>query len=179
MANYFNCDLIIAGYKGYYRTASGRKNIDFVKLRIPIFGGIFKRIYLTRFSRSFSTLLMSGIPLARSLEIVADVVGNQVYKNLTLNTIKEVEDGNSISTVFAKDKSMPVMLTQMMSVGEQTGKLDKILEKLADFYAKELEALVNNLISLIEPMIIALLGGAVAVLVVSILMPLYNLSSSI
>ena len=171
--------LIALGYKLYYRTPSGKRNVDLVKLKIPIFGGIYQRIYLTRFARSFSTLLVSGIPLARALEIVADVVGNEIYKDLTLKTIKEVEDGNSISTVYAKNKTVPVMLTQMMSVGEQTGKLDKILEKLSDFYAKELESLINNLISLIEPMIIALLGAAVAMLVVSILLPLYNLSTAI
>lgn len=171
--------LLLMAYKFYYRTASGKKNIDLVKLKLPIFGGIFTRIYLSRFTRSFSTLLVSGIPLTHSLEIVADMVGNEVYKDLTLQTIKEVEDGNSVSTIYAKHKTVPVMLTQMMNVGEQTGKLDKILEKLADFYAKELETSINNLISLIEPMVIALLGAAVALLVISIMMPLYNLSSAI
>lgn len=170
---------LIIGYKFYYRTRQGRIQIDFIKLRIPVFGNIFKKIYLTRFSRSFSNLITSGVPLTRSLEIVAEVVGNSRFKELTLKTIKEVEDGNSVSTVFAKDKVVPIMLSQMLNVGEQTGRLDKILGKLADFYAKEVENLVANLVSLIEPMIIALLGAAVAALVISILLPLYSLSTAI
>lgn len=169
----------IAAYRLYYRTERGKQRIDFLRLKIPIFGGIYKRIYLTRFARSFSTLLVSGIPLARALEIVADVVGNEVYKDLTLKTIKEVEDGNSVSTIFSTHKEVPVMLSQMMNVGEQTGRLDQILEKLANFYTRELETLVDNLVSLIEPLIIAVLGAAVAVLVVAILLPMYNLSNVI
>ncbi|MFA6271789.1 MAG: type II secretion system F family protein [Patescibacteria group bacterium] len=169
----------ILAYRTIYGTQKGRKIIDKVKLNIPVFGNIYKKIYLTRFARSFSNLITSGIPLSRALGIVADVIGNNTYKEITLETIKEVEDGNSVSTVFMKHKEVPIMLSQMMNVGEQTGKLDKILAKLADFYAKEVENLVANLVSLIEPMIIVLLGGAVAVLVVSILLPLYSLSTAI
>jgi type IV pilus assembly protein PilC len=169
----------ILAYRTIYRTQKGRKIIDKVKLNIPVFGNIYKKIYLTRFARSFSNLITSGIPLSRALGIVADVIGNNTYKEITLETIKEVEDGNSVTTVFMKHKEVPIMLSQMMNVGEQTGRLDKILAKLADFYAKEVENLVANLVSLIEPMIIVLLGGAVAVLVVSILLPLYSLSTAI
>jgi type IV pilus assembly protein PilC len=171
--------LTIVSYRLYYRTPQGKSVIDNVKLKIPVFGNIYKKIYLTRFARSFSNLIASGIPLSRALGIVADVIGNHTYKEITLETIKEVEDGNSVSTVFLKHKEVPIMLSQMMTVGEQTGRLDKILAKLADFYAKEVENLVANLVSLIEPMIIAVLGAAVAVLVVSILLPLYSLSTAI
>lgn len=166
-------------YRLIQRTEAGKVRIDMIKLRIPVFGNLFKKIYLTRFARSFSNLIASGVPLARSLEIVADVIGNSIFRDLTLKTIKEVEDGNSISTVFSRSKIIPIMLPQMLTVGEQTGRIDKILNKLADFYAKEVENLVANLVSLIEPMIIALLGAAVAVLVVSILLPLYSLSTAI
>lgn len=169
----------VVGYKLYYRTPFGRIQIDIIKLKIPVFGNIYKKIYLTRFARSFANLISSGVPLTRSLEIVAELIGNSRFKDLTLKTIKEVEEGNSVSTVFSKDKVVPIMLSQMLNVGEQTGRLDKILDKLADFYAKEVENLVGNLVSLIEPMIIALLGVAVAVLVISILLPLYSLSTAI
>ncbi|MBU2229628.1 type II secretion system F family protein [Patescibacteria group bacterium] len=184
LQNYWWSLIVIAivstlSYRLYYRTSTGKKQIDKLKLRIPVFGNIYKKIYLTRFARSFSNLIASGIPLSRALGIVADVIGNHTYKEITLETIKEVEDGNSVSTVFLKHKEVPVMLSQMLTVGEQTGRLDKILAKLADFYAKEVENLVANLVSLIEPMIIALLGVAVAVLVVSILLPLYSLSTAI
>ncbi|MBU1074735.1 type II secretion system F family protein, partial [Patescibacteria group bacterium] len=155
LQNYWWSLIVIAivstlSYRLYYRTSTGKKQIDKIKLRIPVFGNIYKKIYLTRFARSFSNLIASGIPLSRALGIVADVIGNHTYKEITLETIKEVEDGNSVSTVFLKHKEVPVMLSQMLTVGEQTGRLDKILAKLADFYAKEVENLVANLVSLIE-----------------------------
>lgn len=174
--------LIVGGtiaYRFAARTDEGKRQIDRAKMRAPVFGTIFQHIYLVRFSRSLSTLVSSGIPITQSLTIVSDVVGNSVYKELTLETIKEIEAGNSISTVFNRSKEIPIMLSQMLSVGEQTGKLDMILDRLAAFYARELENLVANLVSLIEPLILLVMGGAVAILVVAILLPLYNLSSAI
>lgn len=163
----------------YLRTPAGRRQFDTLKFHLPIFGTIFQKIYLVRFSRSFSTLIASGIPATKALEIVADVIGNVIYKELTLQTIQEVEAGNSIATVLVQSKVVPPMLPQMMIVGEQTGKLDLILDKLANFYAKELENLVANLVSIIEPLILVVMGGAVAIIVMAILLPLYNLSSAI
>lgn len=166
-------------FRAIQRTEYGRERIDYFKLKMPVFGQIFQKIYITRFSRSLSTLIVSGIPLTRALEIVADVIGNRIYRQLVLETIKEVEAGNSIATVFNRTRVVPPMLSQMMVVGEQTGKLDSILDKLANFYGKELENLVANLVSLIEPFVIVLLGLAVAGMVLGILLPLYNLSSAI
>ncbi|MBI2984288.1 MAG: type II secretion system F family protein [Candidatus Kerfeldbacteria bacterium] len=163
----------------YMRTPVGRRQLDTLKFHLPVFGQIFQKIYLVRFSRSFSTLIASGIPVTRALEIVADVIGNLLYKELTIATIKEVEAGNSIATVFVQSKIVPPMLPQMMIVGEQTGKLDLILDKLSAFYAKELENLVANLVSIIEPLILVIMGVAVAVIVMAILLPLYNLSGAI
>lgn len=163
----------------YLRTPKGRRQFDIIKFHLPIFGGIFEKIYLVRFSRSFSTLIASGIPVTKALEIVADVIGNVIYRELTLQTIQEVEGGNSIATVLVQSKVVPPMLPQMMIVGEQTGKLDLILDKLAAFYAKELENLIANLVSIIEPLILVIMGGAVAVIVMAILLPMYNLSSAI
>lgn len=163
----------------YLRTPVGHHQFDLLKFHLPVFGNIFQKIYLVRFSRSFSTLIASGIPVTKALEIVADVIGNTIYKELTLATIHQVEAGNSIATVLVQSKIVPAMLPQMMIVGEQTGKLDLILDKLAAFYSKELENLVANLVSIIEPLILVVMGGAVAVIVMAILLPLYNLSSAI
>lgn len=171
--------IVVAVSRLYLRTPRGRRQIDTLKFHIPVFGGIFEKIYLVRFSRSFSTLIASGIPVTKALEIVADVIGNILYRELTLQTIDEVEAGNSIATVFVQSKIVPPMLPQMMIVGEQTGKLDLILDKLSAFYAKELENLVANLVSIIEPLILVVMGGAVAVIVMAILLPMYNLSSTI
>lgn len=169
----------VMGFRVYIRTPQGRRQWDTLKFHLPVFGPIFQKIYLVRFSRSFSTLIASGIPVTKALEIVSDVIGNVIYKELTLETIREVEAGNSIATVLVQSRIVPPMLPQMMIVGEQTGKLDLILDKLANFYAKELENTVANLVSIIEPLILVIMGAAVAVIVMAILLPLYNLSNAI
>jgi len=167
------------GYRVLIRTDEGRRQIDLLKIRAPIVGPIFNHLYLSRFARSLSTLLASGVPLTKSLDIVADVAGNTLYRDLTRQTIKEVEAGASITTVYITSKDVPLMLSQMMSVGEQSGQLDKILNKVADFYARELENSLSNLTSLIEPVVMVVLGVAVGFLVSAIIMPMYNLSSAI
>ncbi len=166
-------------YSSVAKTNKGKHLIDKFKMKMPIFGQIFERIYLVRFARSLSTLVVSGIPVTRSLEIVADVVGNTIYYDLTHETIREIEGGNSIATAFAKSDLIPAMLPQMMVVGEQTGKLDLVLEKIGNFYAKELDALINNLTALIEPIVMVVMGVGVAVMVMAILLPMYNMSSTI
>ncbi len=170
---------LVTGYRFFSRLPQGKEKIDRFKLHAPIFGPIFERIYLVRFSRALATLLVSGIPLTKALEIVGDVVGNTVYKNVITKTITDIEGGGSIATVMLKTKDIPPMLPSMMTVGEQTGKLDLILEKLANFFAKELENVINNLVTLIEPLILVVMGVGVVVLILGILLPLYNLSSSI
>lgn len=161
------------------KNEAGKRIIDRVKMRLPIFGQMFQKIYLVRFSRSLSTLIVSGIPVTRSLEIVADVVGNTIYHDLTRETITEIEAGNSIATAFARSEIIPAMLPQMMVVGEQTGKLDLVLEKIGNFYSKELDALIANLTALIEPIVMVVMGVGVAVMVMAILLPMYNMSSTI
>lgn len=163
----------------YYKTPQGHERIDMLKIRAPIVGRIFEKIYVTRFSRSLSTLIASGVPIAKALEIVADVVGNEVYRKLTVATIQVVEDGKPMTTILGESKVIPQMLVQILHVGEESGKLDQVLSKLADFYTKEVDASVSNLVTIIEPLVIVVLGVAVGFLIVSILLPLYTLTSSI
>lgn len=170
---------LFIGFRVLIRTDQGRRLVDLLKIRAPIVGSIFNHLYLSRFARSLSILLASGVPLTKSLDIVADVAGNTLYSDLTRQTIKKVEAGASITSVYATSKDVPLMLSQMMSVGEQSGQLDKILIKVADFYARELENSLANLTSLIEPVVMVVLGVAVGFLVSAIIMPMYNLSSAI
>ncbi|MFA5052315.1 MAG: type II secretion system F family protein [Patescibacteria group bacterium] len=170
---------LIVGYRYVSRTAEGRKQIDQLKLRMPILSPIFSRLYIARFARSLSTLLASGVTLTQSLEITSDVVGNTIYHQLIQDTIKRVEAGASITSIFVKSKDVPLMLSQMMSVGEQSGQLDKILSKVADFYTRELENSLANLTTLIEPIIMVIMGVAVGFLVAAIIMPIYNMSNAI
>lgn len=172
--------LIVAGVglRMLSRVQKGKRVIDTVLIRLPIFGSLFKRIYLIRLTRSLSTLIRGGVPLPKALQIVADVVGNAVYKELTLETVKQVEDGNPLASVFLESKDVPLMLSHMMSVGEQTGRLDTILEKITTFYSRELENSVANLVSLIEPLIIMIMGVAVALMVAAIILPIYNMAAN-
>lgn len=170
---------LIVGIRFLLNLPGGKRRFDSVKLQLPIFGGIFRRVAITRFAQSLSTLLSSGVPLTRSLEIVSEVVDNAVYRDLTLATIKEVEDGNPIATVYSQSRFVPALLSQMMSVGEQTGRLDQILSKFSTFSAREVENDVRNLVTLIEPMMLMIMGIAVGVLVSAILLPIYNISTAI
>ena len=168
---------LIVAAKFYLKTYSGRRNVDIVKLKMPIFGKLFKYIYLMRFSRSLSTLLKGGVTITRSLEIVAEVVGNVIYKELILETLESINDGNPFSTVFEASNYVPKMVPQMISVGEKTGKIDSVLDKVTDFYTRESSNMLDNLSKLMEPLIMVLMGAGVGVMVAAVLLPMYNLAS--
>ena len=159
-------------------TKKGKRQWDWLAIKMPIFGKLFQKIYLVRFARSLSTLTSGGLPLVEALQITSDVVGNQVYKNIIEKTIKEVEEGNQIATVLIESKDVPAMVSYMVGVGEQTGKLDVVLDKLGDFYSREIDNLVTNLVGLIEPLIMVVLGVAVGLMVSAIILPMYNLASA-
>jgi len=164
-------------WKLYLRTYNGRYFFDSLKLHLPIFGPLFKYIYLMRFSRSLSTLLKGGVTITRSLEIVANVVGNFVYKELILETLESVNDGNPLSTVFESSEYVPKMVPQMMSVGERTGKIDSVLDRVTDFYTRESSNMLDNLRKLMEPLIMVVMGIGVGIMVAAVLLPMYNLAS--
>jgi type IV pilus assembly protein PilC len=157
----------------------GRYSWDLIRLRLPVLGNLFQKVYIVRFTRSLSTLLVGGVPINLALKIVAEVVENSVYRNLILKTSKSVEDGYSISTVFATSREIPQMLSQIMVIGEQTGQLDSVLDRMANFYAREIENILGRLTTLLEPLIIVFLGIVVAGIVSAVIMPMYNLASAI
>jgi len=148
---------------------------DGLKLRLPIFGELLKKIYLARFSETLSTLSSAGIAISQSLEITADVVGNAVYRRIILEADEAVKKGSNISAVFARYSEVLPMVTQMISIGEQTGKLDVILKQVAVFFTEEVNRAFDNLVNLIEPILIVVLGVGVGILVAAILLPIYNL----
>jgi len=168
---------LVAGLRFYSQRPRGRRVLDAFKLRVPIFGKLFQRIYLVRFTRSFNTLIVGGVSITEGLRITADVVNNQVYKELIQETVKEVEDGNSISSVFIHSKEVPKMVSQMMSIGEKTGKLDIVLERISQFYAREVSNIIANLMTLMEPIIMVVMGVAVGIMVAAIILPMYNMAS--
>jgi type IV pilus assembly protein PilC len=167
-----------SGLRRYIATIQGRELWDKIKLGLPILGGVFRKICLARFAENFSTLLKGGLPILNALRISSQIVGNKIFEHLIERATEEVKKGGNISTVFEKDKkNIPVAVVQMMKVGEKTAKLDTILERLSVFYREEVNRTVDSLTQLIEPVLIIVLGGGVAFLVASILMPIYNITS--
>ncbi len=172
---------IVLGVIIYFVVVSIKKSpewryaYDSLKLRFPVFGQLLKKIYLARFSETLSTLSSAGIAISQSLEITADVVGNVVYRRIILEANEAVRKGSNISTVFARYSEVLPMVTQMISIGEQTGKLDTILKQVSTFFTEEVNRAFDNLVSLIEPILIVVLGVGVGILVAAILLPIYNL----
>ncbi len=185
MSNYWYILVLLiggaaAGLYYYRKSEAGHKQTDYIILKLPIFGPlIFQKLFLVRFTRSLSTLLSGGVSLPEALKITSEVVGNEVYKDVIVKTIKEVEDGNSIASVFLTSNVVPNMVSQMLAVGEQTGRIDAVLTKLSEFYTREVDNAVGNLVTLIEPLILMLMGVVVGVMVSAILLPMYNLASGV
>lgn len=171
----------IAGFiyaaKQYYKTELGRYKIDELKLKIPIFGELQKKVILTEFSRTLALLLGSGITLLEAISIVTDSVENVVYRTALTEVSKQVEKGSSLSGALSHYDSFPTILHQMMSVGEETGKLDEVLKKLSVYFEQESEHAIKNMTTAIEPMIMIVLGLGVGAMVIAIIMPIYNLTS--
>lgn len=173
--------LIIAGgfiaFRQWLKTHAGRVTFDRFLLKLPILGDLLKKITLTEFSRTLSLLLGAGISLLQALEIVTQGVNNLIYKEALQDVYKQVEKGVPISKALAKYEDFPPILHQMMSVGEETGKLDEVLGKLANYFEQESEQAVKNLTAAIEPLIMIVLGIGVGAMVIAVIMPIYNLTS--
>jgi len=165
--------------RAFLKSKNGKAIWDRILLKLPVFGSLFQKIYLVRFTQSLSTLIVGGISLTSSLKIVSKVVGNTVYENLIKQSLIDVEEGRSISDAFIDAPAIPKMLPHLMSIGEQTGKMDEILDKIASFYAREVENILAKLVTLLEPMIIIFLALIVGGMVASVIMPMYKLASAI
>jgi len=176
--------LIFIGIAGatwkFLKTPDGRIIFDTIKLKIPIFKTLFQKIYLARFAENLKTLLIGGIPILKSLDITATVIGNKVYEKIIKEAREKVRIGETISSAFSSyPKRVPPMVGQMIGVGEKTAQLDIILEKIAKFYHQDVDRMVSNMTQLIEPIMILVLGAGTAFLLASILMPIYNIGSSL
>jgi len=159
----------------FIATPAGRERFDAFKLRLPIVGGLVRKAALSRFSRTLSVLLHAGVPILESLEITAETVNNAVLAKAVKATQSGVKVGESVARPLAEHSSFPPMLVQMMAVGEETGALDTMLDKVADFYEAEVEATVAGLTSLLEPLLIVTMGGCVGGMVVALYLPMFNI----
>jgi type II secretory pathway component PulF len=169
---------LILAVRFFITTTFGRYQWDGMKIHLPIIGGIFQRIYLARFARNLSTLIIGGIPIIKALQIISDLVNNVIYRDIILEAVHQIQNGKTISDGLGDHKEFPNIVIQMVRVGEQTAQLDDIMGKLAIFYEKEVDVKVATLTTLMEPLIMILLGIGVGALVAGILMPIYNLAST-
>ncbi|MBW4499277.1 MAG: type II secretion system F family protein [Scytonema hyalinum WJT4-NPBG1] len=168
--------VIAAGiaYRQYYKTPAGRKTIDRLYLKMPLFGELIQKSSVARFSRTFGSLTRSGVPILTCLEIVRETSGNQVIANAIDAARAEIQQGGMISLALQKEKVFPPMAIQMISIGEETGELDSMLMKIADFYEDEVEQAVKALTSILEPVMIVVLGGMVGTILLSMYLPMFK-----
>ena len=161
-------------YKQYYKTPVGRLHIDSIALKLPLFGDLIQKSAIARFSRTFGSLTRSGVPILTCLEIVRDTSGNQVIANAIDAAREEVQQGGMISVALLTENVFPAMAIQMMSIGEETGQLDAMLMKVADFYEDEVEQAVKSLTSILEPVMIVVVGGMVGTILLAMYLPMFK-----
>jgi type IV pilus assembly protein PilC len=159
----------------YKHTAQVRNVIDPLKLKMPVFGKLFQQIALSRFTRNLGTMMHSGVPILQSLDIVADTTGNVVVGRVVRDVQDSVRTGEALTAPLSKHPVIPAMVVQMMTVGEETGALDTMLHKISEFYDQEVEATTESLTALIEPLMIAFLGGIIGSMIVALYMPIFKI----
>jgi type IV pilus assembly protein PilC len=167
------------GVKRYGNTTKGRLHIDLLKLRAPVVGELVLKMAVSRFSRTFGTLVASGVPMMRAMEIIGETAGNAVLSAAIADARNSIRDGQRISTPLAASNLFPSMVTHMIDIGEETGRLSEMLVKVSDFYDAEVDAAVKGLTSLIEPMLIVFMGVVVGFIAISVMAPMFKLVSSI
>jgi type IV pilus assembly protein PilC len=173
--------LVLLGvlFKKYINTEKGRYNFDNFKLKMPVLGQLFRKVAIAKFSRTFSTLVKSGVAVLGALEIVSKTSGNKVIEEAVVNCSKAVRDGEPISRPLARSGVFPPMVCRMINVGEQTGQLEKMLSKIADFYDEQVDSASQALTSMIEPLVIAFLGIIIGGIVISLFLPVFKITEII
>jgi len=161
----------------YAKTDGGRMRFDRLKLNLPIFGPIFRKVAVSRFSRTLSVLVKSGVPILSALDIVAKTAGNKLVEKAVNDAMEQIKQGENIAQPLAASEVFPPMVTKMIAVGEESGKLEVMLSKISDFYDSQVDAAVNGLTSMIEPLLIAFLGIVVGGIVICMFLPIFRLSS--
>jgi len=164
------------GLRAFFRSKRGKQFSDRWKLKLPVFGPLVHKICMSRFSRTFAQLIRSGVPILEVLDIVGGTSGNHVIETSVKSVSEDVEKGDNLSVALSKKKIFPPMLLRMVAAGEATGKIDTMLEKMADFWDEEVEALLDAMTSLIEPMLIVFLGVIVGGIVIAMFLPIFKLN---
>jgi type IV pilus assembly protein PilC len=169
---------IIYGLKRYRNSASGKKQTDALLLKLPIFGDLLKKTAVARFTRTLGTMISSGVPILDALEIVARTAGNVIIEEIIMEVRASIAEGQTIAEPLSENDVFPGMVIQMISVGEATGALDSMLEKIADFYDEEVDAAVAALTSMLEPLLMLFLGGSIGGLVIAMYLPIFGMAAA-
>jgi len=166
-------------FKKYRNSLSGRKKIDALSLKLPVFGTLLKKVAVARFTRTLGTMITSGVPILDALEIVAKTAGNVVLEEVIFEVRANIAEGQTIAEPLSETDIFPSMVVQMISVGEATGALDTMLEKIADFYDDEVDAAVDALTSMLEPLLMVFLGGSIGGLVIAMYLPIFKMAGAV
>lgn len=166
---------LVVGFRYFRKTPQGRLIVDRFLLRLPLFGDLLRKVALSRVTRTLSTLVSGGVPMLESLRITSSTAGNVILESAVMQARQKVAEGMSLTDAFKGTGQFPFMLTQMVSVGEATGTLDEMLTKLADFYDEEVDAAVSALLSMLEPILLVMVGGIVGALIISMYLPIFSL----
>jgi type IV pilus assembly protein PilC len=169
----------IWAFSAYYKTKDGRNTCDSIFIQLPIFGSLIQKGAIARLTRTLGTMLSCGVGIIDALEISSNVVGNVVIERAVLKAKLAIAEGKSITQPLSQEKFIPSMVVQMIGVGEATGTLDSMLNKIADFYEEEVDYAVGALTSIMEPMMMVFLGGIIAVLVVAMYLPIFNMAGAV
>ncbi len=166
-------------YRRYYKTERGRLQIDSLILKAPIFGILLKKVAVAKFSRTLSTMMSSGVPILEGLEIVSKTAGNKVIENSLMVTRKSISEGKTIAEPLSKANIFPSMVVSMIAVGENTGALDAMLAKIADFYDDEVDTAVDAMTALLEPLMMVFLGGVIGGMIVALYLPIFSMAGAV
>lgn len=175
--------IVIIGFIGglvyYLKTEDGKREMDQIKLRLPIFGKVFQHVYIARFADNLAVLLTGGIPIIKALNVVSSVIGNTVYEEIFLKAADEVKVGGNMSDALRRYSQVPPIVAQMVRIGEESGQIDLVLSHIARFYEQETDEATKNMSTLIEPILMVIIGVMVGFLAFSIIMPIYNIAGQI
>jgi type IV pilus assembly protein PilC len=163
----------------YIKTPAGKKQFHRLVLRIPAINGVIRKVVIARFARTFSSLNGAGVSILETLTVTAHALGNTVYEEALLNSIDKVKNGQQLSHVLESDELFPAIVSQMLAVGEETGQTDVVLVKVAEFYEEEVDTAINSLSSIIEPVMIVIMGSAVGLIAASVMGPIASLAQNI
>jgi len=171
--------IIAVAFKRYYKTERGRLQVDTLVLKAPVFGMLLKKVAVAKFSRTLATMMSSGVPILEGLDIVSKTAGNKVIENALMDTKKSISEGKTIAEPLSESGIFPSMVVSMIGVGENTGALDAMLAKIADFYDDEVDAAVDAMTALLEPFMMVFLGGVVGGMIIALYLPIFSMAGAV